>query len=209
MWPWEHAIVGYLVYSAFCHLYYRDSPGGLEAFTVVFASVLPDLIDKTLSWELGVFETGYALGHSVFFAVPLAIVGGAAARSWGRTRTGVALGLGYLFHLPADVVDGYVRGGILEFGILFWPVRTVGSQEGGVGLVSEFLHFFGEYRSELLAGELSAYIWVQVGMGVAALLLWLADGAPVLRECIIGCKRLVVAAVGGRTASNAPTSERK
>ncbi|MCU4742731.1 metal-dependent hydrolase [Halobacteria archaeon AArc-m2/3/4] len=209
MWPWEHAIVGYLVYSLFCHLYYRDSPGGLEAFAVVFASVLPDLVDKPLSWEYGVFETGYALGHSIFFAVPLAIVVGVIARSWGRTRAGLAFGLGYLLHLPADVVDGYVRSDVVQFELMLWPMSTVESHEGGVGFVSEFLHFFGQYRAELLAGDLSTYMWAQVGMGVFALLLWLADGAPVLREVVLGCKRVAIRIVDAWMAPNTSVRERK
>ncbi|EMA40905.1 metal-dependent hydrolase [Halobiforma nitratireducens] len=193
MWPWEHAIVGYLTYSLFCHAYYRDSPGGLEAFAVVFASVLPDIIDKPLAWEFGVFETGYALGHSIFFAGPLAIVVGLLARSWGRQRAGIAFGLGYLLHLPADIVDGYVRGGYLEFGIVLWPVRPIETPptHSHEGFLAEFVRLFAGYQEQLLAGDLSTYLWLQLGVGVLTALLWLSDGAPVLRECLLGCKRLL------------------
>ena len=198
MWPWEHAIVGYLAYSLFARLYYRDSPDGLEAFAVVFASVLPDLIDKPLAWEFGVFESGYALGHSIFFAVPLSVAVGLVARRVGRGPAGVAFGVGYLLHLPADVLDAYLRGGQYAPEILLWPVSTVDSVHEHTGFTDEFVRLFGRYQQDLLAGDLSTYMWVQVGLAGLAALVWLADGAPVLRECLVGCKRLVIALVGGR-----------
>ncbi|WP_440772780.1 metal-dependent hydrolase [Natronorubrum sp. DTA28] len=208
MWPWEHAIVGYLVYSLFCHVIYRDSPGGLEAFTVVFASVLPDIIDKPLAWEYGVFDAGYALGHSIFFAVPLSILVGLVARSAGRPRTGIAFGLGYLLHLPSDVLDAYVREGVYQPAIMLWPVETVGPGVHEQGFIDQFFLLFNRYSSELLAGELSTYLWIQVGMAGFAFLLWLYDGAPVLRELLLGCKRLLFGLAGiGRSSDR--VSERR
>ncbi|THE62896.1 metal-dependent hydrolase [Salinadaptatus halalkaliphilus] len=193
MWPWEHAIVGYLAYSLFAHLYYRASPNGLEAFAVVFASVLPDLIDKPLAWEYGVFETGYALGHSIFFAVPLSIAVGLLARRVGRGRAGVAFGVGYLLHLPADVLDTYVRGGQLAFNVMLWPVDPIEPGHGHehTDFLGEFTRLFGRYSQELLAGELSTYMWIQTGLAGLAVLVWLADGAPVLREFLRGFVRVV------------------
>ncbi|WP_254864236.1 metal-dependent hydrolase [Halovivax gelatinilyticus] len=190
MWPWEHVIIGYLAYSLFCHLFLRDSPGGLETIAVVFASVLPDLIDKPLAWEYGVFESGYALGHSIFFAIPLSIAIGLLARRFGRTRAGIAFGIGYLLHLPADVVDGYVRGGVYDPGILLWPVERGVDFGHGQGFQDQFLHHFGQYRAELSAGDPSTYVLAQVGLSVLVVCVWLYDGAPVLRESIIGGKRL-------------------
>ncbi len=186
MWPWEHAIVGYVAYSLFCHAYYRDSPSGLEAFAAVFGSVLPDLIDKPLSWEFGVFEAGYAIGHSIFFAVPLAIVVGFGARSIRRPRTGIAFGLTYLLHLPSDVLDAYVREDIVHYELLLWPVVTV--QDGGHshGFLEQFSILFEQYRVELFSSDPSAYLWAQLGLGVFAGVLWLYDGAPVARELVVG-----------------------
>lgn len=205
MWPWEHAIVGYLAYSLFCHAYYRDSPGGLEAFAVVFASVLPDLIDKPLTWEYEIFEVGYALGHSIFFAIPLSIAVGALARSSGRPRTGIAFAVGYLLHLPADIVDGYVRNDHLIFWIVLWPVERgdahLHAHERGPGFIDQFFVLFGTYRHELFSSDPSTYILLQFGMASFAALIWLYDGAPVLRECLLGGKRLIEAAIERATES--------
>ncbi|MFP8954024.1 metal-dependent hydrolase [Natrialbaceae archaeon A-arb3/5] len=209
MWPWEHAIVGYLAYSLFSHLYYRRSPTGLEAFSAVFASVLPDLIDKPLAWEFGVFDVGYALGHSIFFAVPLSILVGLLASRVGRTGAGIAFGLGYLLHLPADVLDGYLRGGRVRTELMLWPVETLDSPGERTGFVDEFTRIFGAYQQDLLAGDLSTYMWAQLGLAGLVFLLWLYDGAPVLRECLGYGKRVVSGLVSGRGQAKPPSKERR
>ena len=193
MWPWEHAVVGYVAYSLFCHLYYRDSPGGLEAAAVVFASLLPDLIDKPLAWEFGVFESGYALGHSVFVAVPLAIVVGLLARWRGRPRAGIAFGVGYLLHLPADVYYPPLRGGSPAYDIVLWPVVTTGSGggHGHGGFLERFSGLFEGYRAELLSSDPSYYVLAQLPVAGFALALWLYDGAPIARELLAGSKRVL------------------
>ncbi|ELY64346.1 metal-dependent hydrolase [Natronococcus jeotgali] len=205
MWPWEHAIVGYVAYSLFYHAYYRDSPGGLEAFAIVFASVLPDLIDKPLAWEFEIFEVGYAIGHSIFFAVPLSIAVGALARSRGRFRAGLAFALGYLAHLPADVLDGYLRDGHLSFWVLLWPLEQDQAQlyarETSIGVVDQFLVYFFRYLFQLLSGDLSPYLLFQFGLAGIAGLLWLYDGAPVLRDSLLAVKRLLERSIALATDS--------
>lgn len=197
MWPWEHAVVGYLAYSLCCRLYYRESPSGLEAVAVVLASVGPDLIDKPLTWEFGVLESGYAVGHSVFFAIPLALVAGALARAAGRPRAGIALGIGYLSHLPADVFYHYATGSPTRWELMLWPVRTT-PPEGQYGLVGYSTELLVAYGNRLLAGGPSPYLRLQLAIAAAAFLVWLADGAPVLRELLVGSKRLLARSDAGR-----------
>lgn len=199
MWPWEHAIVGYLAYSVSCHLLFRDSPRGLEAFAVALASTLPDLIDKPLAWEFGVFDAGYAIGHSVFFLVPLSITVGTVAAAVGRPRTGLAFAVGSLLHLPADLLYSYVSQGIVQIDLMLWPVETVAGHPPSRGLRESFELLFGRYLGELLAGDISTYVWIQFGLAAFAFLLWLYDGAPVLRECLLGGKRLLPESDGSRS----------
>ena len=196
MWPWEHVVVGYLAYSLFARTYYRQSPDALETIAVVFASLLPDLIDKPLAWEYGVFESGYALGHSVFFAVPLSLAVGLLARRVGRDRAGVAFGLGYLLHLPADVIPIYVRRGEWPIERVLWPVRSAPPDRGSAGFREQFLAMVGEYQRDLLAGELSSVEWVGLGLVAFTTLLWLADGAPVVRELLAGGSSAIRRAAG-------------
>ncbi len=191
MWPWEHAVVGYLAYSLFCHAVYRDSPGAAGTLVVVFASVLPDLIDKPLAWQYGVFETGYALGHSVFFAVPLAITVGWLARTVGRPRLGVAFGLGYLLHLPADVLPAYVTRGEFPIERILWPVRTAAPDSQRRDFLGQAAEMIVGYWQGIVAGELSTYEWGVFGLSAFVFALWLYDGAPVLRELLAAPWRLV------------------
>lgn len=190
MWPWEHAAVGYLAYSLICHTYYRESPGGLDAFVVLFASVLPDLIDKPLAYQFGVFDTGYALGHSIFFAIPLATVVGIGTRRLGRPRAGIAFATGYLLHLPGDVVPHYLRGSE-RFDRVLWPLAETRGTTGTDGLADFTWLYFTDYWAALTAGDPPTYLLVQTGMVVCTLFLWLYDGAPVLRECFVAARGAV------------------
>jgi len=179
--PWEHAIVGYLAYSVIVHLVYHDSPTASETLVVVFASILPDVIDKPLSWEFGLFGSGYALGHSVLFAIPLSVAVVALAARRNQPGLGLAFGIGYLLHLPADVIPGYLRGGELKIERLLWPLRsTQGSP--GEGFRAEFLENVVPYVRAVLDPEPSTYVFGLVGMVLVATLLWIYDGMPVARE---------------------------
>ncbi|PCR90215.1 metal-dependent hydrolase [Natrinema ejinorense] len=203
MWPWEHAIVAYLLYSLCCHTVFRDSPGGLEAFAVVVAAVLPDLIDKPLAWEYGVFDVGYGIGHSIFFAVPLAILAGTIARAATRPRVGLAFGLGYLSHPLADIVDSLFRQGVLLVDLALWPIASVAGSPPGPGVLEVFLHRSGRYVSAVLAGDVSTYLWIQLALAGATMVVWLLDGAPVARECL----QAIARAVGGILRPDAPSNQ--
>ena len=185
MWPWEHVVVGYVTYSLLCHLAFRDSPGGWEALAVVFASLFPDLIDKPLAWQFGVFEGGYAIAHSAFLAVPLSILVGVIGRRYGAGRAGLAFAIGYLIHLPSDVLPPYVRTGQVATERILWPVERA-KGDHGQGLVDGFLEFFVPYAYELITLDPSGYLLFQLGLMGSAFLLWIYDGMPILRELVLG-----------------------
>ncbi|MCL7419035.1 MAG: metal-dependent hydrolase, partial [Halalkalicoccus sp.] len=92
MWPWGHAALAYVLYSALRRRR-GGSPGGVATIVVVFASQLPDLIDKPLAWTLGVIPSGRMLAHAPAVALPLcvAVYWYFARRS--RAEYGVAFGL--------------------------------------------------------------------------------------------------------------------
>lgn len=191
MWPWEHAAVGYLAYSLLCHLVYRESPSGIETVAVVVAALAPDLIDKPLAWQFGVLESSYAVGHSIFVAVPLAIVVGLLARHVGRPRAGLAFAVSYLVHLPGDFVPHYLEDGSLPIERVLWPIAGAegsGARADPLALATEY---FREYVAELTAADPSTRYLLQLGIVAATVLLWLYDGAPILRECYVGLRRAV------------------
>jgi hypothetical protein len=184
MWPWEHVILGYLVYSIFSHARYREPPGSGAVLAVVFASLLPDLIDKPLAWSFAVIDTGYGIGHSLFFAVPLVVAVGLVATAGGQSRVGIGFGVGYLLHPPADALYQMLGGGALPFEVFLWPLISYDGGEATRGVLWETIHRIDLYRIDLLAGELTAYMWVQLVITAVVFCLWVYDGAPVVRDGI-------------------------
>lgn len=193
MMPWDHAIVGYIAYSLFVHAVYRNSPTGRETIVVVFASLFPDLIDKPLAWQFGVFEGGYALAHSIFFAVPLSLAVAVLAYDRGRPRVGLAFGIGYLLHLSGDVVPSYVTDGELEIDNLLWPIGGGGSEQDSFfeGFITNFVPYARGIGGELLSGDPDSYVLFLLGIGGFGFLLWLYDGMPVVREGYTGIRNRV------------------
>ena len=70
MWPWEHVAFGYVLYSLGSHAIRREPPAEWTVFALGLGTLVPDLVDKPLSWSLGLFPTGYSVAHSALVAVP-------------------------------------------------------------------------------------------------------------------------------------------
>lgn len=186
MWPWEHALFAYILYSVVSRIWLRRTPSALPVLVLVVASSGPDLIDKPLAWQFGVFSSGYALGHSVFFAVPLAVLAGLLAWGYGRPGVGLAFGVSYLSHLVGDLIPIYAEEGELSLDPIIWPLGERSTTDNSQGFVDRFLELFvpysEEFGTELLSMEFSAYTLLQFGIAGFAVFLWLLDGMPVLRE---------------------------
>ncbi len=192
--PWEHAIVGYIGYSILVRVLYRDRPTTRETIVVLFASILPDLIDKPLAWQFNIFPSGYAIGHSIFFAVPVSVVVFSLVRRRGKERLGIAFGVGYLLHLPADVFPQYIRQGTLPTYRVLWPLRQQGSGYEG-GFAGEFRENFSSYlgwiSEQIASGNPDPYLFVLLGVAGLGLLLWIADGMPIGREIYDAFRRVL------------------
>jgi len=183
--PWEHALVGYIGYSVLVRLLYREPPTAGETVVVGVASLLPDLIDKPLAWGLNLFTSGYAFAHSLFVAIPLAVAVLLIARRQRNGRRGIAFAVGYLLHLSGDVLPQYARAGTLPVERLLWPVRGGGSgyDNGFGGEATENVIVYARWiAAQLQSGSPDPYLMVMLAIGVAGVLLWVADGMPVARE---------------------------
>jgi len=181
MWPWEHAVLGYVALSAFTHVSDGRSPGWPAVVAVLIGSQLPDLIDKPLAWSVGIVDTGYAVGHSVFFSLVVLVV----VLAVGLDRDGlVALGIGHWLHAPADLAHNYVATGTLTPEIVLWPFvsRTQGVQSKTIDPFEAAVGRFGQYGSALAGGDVTPYLLFQLSLSIGAVVLWFYDGAPVLRE---------------------------
>ena len=178
MWPWEHLAVGYLAYSMLARARTGEPPGGAAALVVAVATQLPDLIDKPLAWTFGVFPGGYSVGHSIFVASGLSTLAVAVARRRGRPELGVAFAVGYLSHLPADLLFLYVVEGYLTPAIVVWPAVPAIAGTAGGGLVAHVVTFLEAYARSLAGGRLVGFALVEVALLVGALVAWLRDGRP-------------------------------
>lgn len=177
MWPWEHVVVGYVTFSVLSRLLYGRPPGEWAALAAVFGSLLPDLVDKPLAWQFGVFETSYALAHSALVAVPVCAAVWLLARRSGRAPVGAGLTTGYLVHLPADVVPYYYLTGRWWPERILWPHRTAPPTTATEFGPHVFV-YLEPYLEELLAGDPSTYLVVNLFLVWLALCLWCFDGLP-------------------------------
>lgn len=172
MWPWEHAALGYLVLSLASRGALGRPPGEAAVLGVFLGTQLPDLIDKPLSWGLGVFPTGHGAGHSVFAGVAVALI---AWRVRRRREPALALALGYWSHLAGDALDPLRGGGGIALDRLLWPVVQGEPYARDYGL-ARGLVYLREFAVALSAGEPA--VVVSLAAPALAVALWLADGAP-------------------------------
>ncbi|MFW5939462.1 MAG: metal-dependent hydrolase [Halolamina sp.] len=174
MWPWDHAAVAYLLLSAYSRSAWGRPPTRGLAAVGVFAALLPDLIDKPLSWWLAVLPSGRSLGHSVLVAVPLAMVVLALGATAGRRHVAAAFVLGHLSHLAGDVAYPLFVDGELRLGFLFWPVVTADSEGAGGGLpyLGELI---GEFLAVLATPGGVLYLVVDAVLLGGAVAVWLFD----------------------------------
>lgn len=178
MWPWEHVLFAYVFYSVYVHLDHRAAPTDGATAALAFGALFPDLVDKPLAWQFGLFETGWGIAHSVFVAVPVAVLAYAVARRRGVGRAGLAFGFGYLLHLPADVLPSSFSRGRLYLAPVLWPRSDPVVDSDHRSFVDAVTALLAEYAGQLLALEVTAGLALQLGSVVAGGLLWLYDGAP-------------------------------
>jgi len=180
MWPWEHVLFAYVFYSIYIHARRRERPPDASVVALAFGAVLPDLVDKPLAWQFGVFEGGYALAHSVFVAVPIVAVVYLFAERRGYGPVGAAYGVGHLLHIAGDVLPVSLAKGRLELRPMLWP--TGGPPEGISREPTSFLDgvstLLTEYLAELATLDLTPVIALQIGSLILGLILWTCDGFP-------------------------------
>lgn len=177
MWPWEHAALGYLVYSLGLRALGREPPSDGGAFALFFGTQLPDLIDKSLSWGLGVFPTGYALGHSVFVALPVGVALSVVAIRTERVRLGAAFTVGYWSHLAGDVLNPLRYGEPPNVTRILWPVVSGPPYEQNLG-AGRGLVYLGEFLGSLQSIPPGTLLVTYLLLPLVTVLVWITDGYP-------------------------------
>jgi len=156
MFPWTHAAFGYALFvllaGALVALGLRGRLSKAELLAVVFATQLPDLVDKPLAWWFALIPSGRSLAHSLVLAVPLSLAVLAVARHRGHAEVGLAFAVGYASHLVGDVYVAVYYWRVEEFTFLLWPVLPaypyddyagLGALAGGIELTTPLLSAVG------------------------------------------------------------------
>ena len=178
MWPWGHLAFGYVIYSLLSRAWFDEPPRGLSVYVLAFATQLPDLVDKPLSWVFGVFPSGYSVAHSALVAVPLGLAVLALAARRERLPVGVAFAVGWWSHLVGDLLVGAVTRQPTVLGRVLWPLVTLPPYENRMGALQRGLSYFVEFVAELRSGGDPTLLLLYVGPFVAAFLIWIVDGMP-------------------------------
>jgi membrane-bound metal-dependent hydrolase YbcI (DUF457 family) len=138
-------------------------------YLLAFGTLVPDLVDKPLSWTLSVLEAGRSLGHSlVVGGIVMAVLYLFLAPRIGRAPL-LAFGIGYVSHPIADLPFQEIVAGNFEFTTyLVWPLLSPPPyDEAGRTIISYLLSY-----------EPGAYDLFQLGLFVLALWVWYVDGCP-------------------------------
>ena len=156
-----------MVWSGTTRISLNRPPNDREVWVLCLGTQLPDLIDKPLTWTVGILPAGRSLGHSLLTVAALfALLYVTAERRNVRTFA-VAFGVGHLSHSLADAYRPLVEGRYGDLGYLLWPVFEGPADGPGRSIV-------GHLRGLTVDSFLGYQSWI-----VAVLLaLWLYDGTP-------------------------------
>lgn len=192
MLPPTHIAIGYLLVSISARAR-ATTVGYRELRFIMIGALLPDLIDKPLQL-VGVFPEGRALGHSLLIAFPvITCIGLTLSRRCGRKSPALAFGTSYLVHPLADAfhypLQGTVAVDFEEIAFLVWPLTVDGNTVVNAISVSEFVAHAIESKPVWAATHLPmgpqldlVLRVLEVGIVIAATILWYRDGCPGLRH---------------------------
>ncbi|WP_299266420.1 metal-dependent hydrolase [Halorientalis sp.] len=176
MWPWGHAAVGYLLYTAYRRSRFDLRPNGVAVVALAVGTQLPDLIDKPLAWQFAILPNGRSFGHSLLIAAALLLALWLVARRLSARESGVAFGIGYLGHLFGDALYPALAGEFYDIGFLGWPLIPA----------IEYELATGGFLDNLFALDLGPLALFELGLTVVAVALWYRHGVPGLGVVVPG-----------------------
>jgi hypothetical protein len=174
MWPWEHLAFGYVLFSLSLRACGRRLPGDLAVVALVVGTQLPDLVDKPGAWLFGVLPSGVSLGHSLLFAVPVAV--GVLLLGWrlGYAQVGWGFAVGLLSHPTGDAL-WYVALGS-DVPPLLWPLTPANVDNGP--FVGRLVELWLRFLDLLATPQGTVYVGVELVVLLGTLALWRHDGYP-------------------------------
>jgi hypothetical protein len=123
--PAGHFLIVFLPWVIYNVARYQQPPSGIAILVLLFATQLPDLIDKPLAWTFGILPSGRMVAHSLVIAIPFVVAVVLLARQRGYGDLGIVFAVGYLSHLAADFYPVMFLGrDYYFFPNMFWPLMT-------------------------------------------------------------------------------------
>jgi len=160
---WVHAAVAYLAYRGVLAVGSTDQPRDIAVLAVVGAALLPDIVDKPLSFVVPSLPSR-SIAHSLFTVALASLVILYVTRRADRWGYGVASVFGYLSHIGADLVDSQaIPEEPLVF--VFWP------------LITDY-HHIDSIGGLLALVRPTPYVILQMVLTVLGVGLWVYDGKP-------------------------------
>lgn len=123
--PVSHFLVPLLLLTAYTAARDGRLPRGGTILALLFATQLPDLVDKPLAWTFGVLPSGRMLAHSLVVAVPAVVTLVYVAHRRGYGALGTVFAFGYFSHLVGDYYPVlYLGRDYYFFPNMFWPLMA-------------------------------------------------------------------------------------
>jgi membrane-bound metal-dependent hydrolase YbcI (DUF457 family) len=175
MWPWGHLAAGYLIYSAYARLRTGGAPADLPALVAVFATQIPDLVDKPLAWSLSILPSGRSLTHSLVTVGPALAVAWLLATKRDARPLGTALAIGVLSHLFTDALYPLLGLDFEFLTFLGWPLLPIPPYEVDSSFAAHFalIDLSPSLVFELLLVAIASVVWHCDGNpGLATVRAW-------------------------------------
>lgn len=176
MWPWGHAAVGYLLYSAYVRAGFDSRPAGPQVLALAVGTQLPDLVDKPLAWQFHVLPNGRSVGHSLLVFALVVLVAWLALQRTSRDVPLTAFGIGYLSHLLGDGLYPFLDGEFHALGYLAYPLVPP----------IEYDVLDAGFIAIVLSKDFGVTGYVELGLALVAIVLWYVDGMPGVRLLVPG-----------------------
>jgi hypothetical protein len=125
MFPHEHFLLAWLPLVGYVVLRDRRLPSKQVVGAVLLGSLLPDLIDKPLAYQLNLIPHGRVFLHSLPVIMPLLIAVIVYGWKTGRLRMALAYSFGHLLHPVGDFYSTLLAGVVPQH--LLWPFVSVPS----------------------------------------------------------------------------------
>lgn len=188
MYPPGHLAFGYLCYSLYYHIRWKQPPPGYETLVLAIGTQFPDLVDKPLAL-LGIFPYSRYVGHSLVTIALLAVLLWLVTEATPSRRELVApFTVGAVSHSISDIAPKMLNGKPLgnDFGWLLWPVIGGTPSYPSPEDIADYCSFPGVVLLEevldlliILFSGSAMFLWVAAG-GI----VWWYDGKPGMRELL-------------------------